>query len=429
MIALVDCNNFFVSCERVFNPSLEGKPVVVLSNNDGCIVARSNEAKALGIGMGTPLFKVQKMVDSGELLAFSSNYRLYADMSRRVMGLLRHFSPSVLQYSIDEAFLSLDGVVGDGDKELRVLGKNIYQTIRRGTGIPVTVGIGSTKTLAKLASRFGKKYKKYEHVCIINNEERRNAALRLSDVADVWGIGYRLAQKLRKYGVATALDFTNLSPLAVKKMLTVIGLNTWKELRGTPCVDELVSSSRQSFCTSRSFPKSGITNLGLLEEAVANFAAASATRLRSSGLRCSAMTVFAYSNHYNTSVPERQVNVNSFFDVPTNDSREIVARSVAMLRSELDKMMEGNVPQSPFKKAGAILWNISQGNVVQGNIFDGIDRMKQKRISDAIDEISRKHGRYAVHPAVQERHGDWQLTSKYQSREFTTKLSDVIEVR
>ena len=425
LIALIDCNNFFVSCERVFNPSLEGKPVVVLSNNDGCIIARSNEAKSMGIAMGTPFFKVESMVERGELEVFSSNYRLYADMSRRVMNLLGDFSPSVSQYSIDEAFISLKGVVGESYEELYSFGRRIYETIRRGTGIPVTVGIANTKTLAKVASRFGKRYKGYHHVCIIDNEQKREAALIKTDVSDVWGIGRKLSERLRKYGVKTAYDFTQLSPVTVKRILSITGLNTLRELQGTPCVKDDTTASRQSFCTSRSFPKEGVKSASLMEEAVANFADACATRLRQNNLLCSSITVFAHSSRYNTSFPPTEINTSSFLDVPTNDSREIIMRSVAILRHELDKI--GTV-RSPFKKAGVILWNISDKKAIQGDIFDTIDRKKQRMLSTAIDEISRKHGRYSVHPAVQERHNGWQLTSDHHSAEFTTKFKDIIQV-
>lgn len=426
MIALVDCNNFFVSCERVFNPSLEGKPVVVLSNNDGCIIARSNEAKAMGIAMGTPFFKVEKMVERGELEVFSSNYRLYADMSRRVMSLLGRFSPSVSQYSIDEAFVDIHGVVGQTYEELNAYGKEIYETIRRGTGIPVTVGIAVTKTLAKIASRFGKKYKGYGHVCVIDNEQKREAALKHTEIDDVWGIGRKTSEKLRKYAVRTAYDFSQLSPVAVKRMLSITGLNTWRELYGTPCVEDDIDSPRQSFCTSRSFPKEGIKEPSLVEEAVANFADACAIRLRQSGLRCSTITVFAYSSRYNTSVVPTEINANCFLDIPTNDSREIVMKSVALLRHEMAKI---GTLRSPLKKAGVLLWNISKGGAVQGNIFDSVNREKQRLLSAALDEISRKHGRYSVHPAIQERNDGWKLTSDHHSAEYTTRLSDVICVR
>ena len=199
MVALVDCNNFYCSCERVFNPDLRTVPVVVLSNNDGCVVARSNEAKALGIQMGTPLFQIRDMLEKNRVAVFSSNYSLYGDMSRRVMLLLSEYASELTQYSIDEAFLDLNGICKDDS--LHAYGKKVVRAVTKGTGIPVTMGIPYTKTLAKVASRFGKKYKGYEGVCIIDSEEKREKALRQTDIGDVWGIGFRNRKKLNYYGI------------------------------------------------------------------------------------------------------------------------------------------------------------------------------------------------------------------------------------
>ena len=230
MIALVDCNNFYCSCECVFNPNLRTQPVVVLSNNDGCIVARSNEAKALGIQMGCPLYQVKDLLEQHQVAVFSSNYNLYGDMSRRVMMLLSEFTPELTQYSIDEAFLDFSGM-GEGET-LRRYGKNIVKTVGRGTGIPVTVGIAPTKTLAKVASKFGKKFKGYEGVCLIDTEEKRIKALQQFDIADVWGIGRRHLAKMNYYDVHTAWDFTQKSESWVRRLFTVTGVRTWRELRG-----------------------------------------------------------------------------------------------------------------------------------------------------------------------------------------------------
>ena len=235
MFGLVDCNNFYCSCERVFNPELRTQPVVVLSNNDGCIIARSNEAKALGIEMGMPFYQAKELLEREKVAVFSSNYTLYGDMSRRVMMLLSEFTPELTQYSIDEAFIDLTGM--GGGEALRDYGKRIVRTIGKGTGIPVTLGIAPTKTLAKVASRYGKKYKGYEGVCLIDTEEKRIKALQGFDIADVWGIGRRSAKKLEYYGVKTAWDFTQWSESRVRRLLTVTGTRTWKELRGENCID------------------------------------------------------------------------------------------------------------------------------------------------------------------------------------------------
>lgn len=235
MFALVDCNNFYCSCERVFNPALRTSPVVVLSNNDGCIIARSNEAKAMGIAMGTPFYQVKDMLERNKVAVFSSNYTLYGDMSRRVMMLLSEFAPDVSQYSIDEAFVDLSGF-GSGDM-LREYGMNIVRAIGKGTGIPVTMGIAPTRTLAKVASKYGKRFKGYHGVCLIDTDDKRIKALQGLDVADVWGIGRRSVSKLNYYGVHTAYDLVQRSESWVRKMLTISGVRTWRELHGESCID------------------------------------------------------------------------------------------------------------------------------------------------------------------------------------------------
>ena len=271
MFGLVDCNNFYCSCERVFNPALRTSPIVVLSNNDGCIIARSNEAKALGIEMGTPFYQAKGLLEANKVAVFSSNYTLYGDMSKRVMMLLSEFTPELMQYSIDEAFMDLSWF-GNGD-ELCEYGKRIVKRIGKGTGIPVTLGMAPTKTLAKVASKYGKKYKGYEGVCLIDTEEKRIKALQGLDVSDVWGIGRRTAKKLNYYGVKTAWDFTCWSEDQVRRLFTVTGVRTWKELRGESCIDISELPQKQSICTSRSFPDGGLSEVGVVEEAVANFAA------------------------------------------------------------------------------------------------------------------------------------------------------------
>ena len=267
MFGLVDCNNFYCSCERVFNPALRSSPVVVLSNNDGCIIARSNEAKALGIGMGEPFYKLRNFLERNNVAVFSSNYTLYGDMSRRVMMLLDGFVPSVTQYSIDEAFVDLSGF-GEGEA-LRRYGRRMVEAVGRGTGIPVTLGIAPTKTLAKVAAKYGKRFKGYRGVCLIDTEDKRVKALKGLPVADVWGVGRHMAQKLEYYGVRSAWDFTQRSESWVRHVMTVTGVRTWRELKGESCIDINELPQKKSICTSRSFPDNGISEIGLLEEAVA----------------------------------------------------------------------------------------------------------------------------------------------------------------
>lgn len=289
MFGIVDCNNFYCSCERVFNPSLRTSPVVVLSNNDGCIIARSNEAKAMGIAMGTPFYQVKQLLENNKVAVFSSNYTLYGDMSRRVMMLLSEFTPDISQYSIDEAFVDLSGF-GHGS-QLREYGKKIVKAIGKGTGIPVTMGIAPTKTLAKAASKYGKRYKGYEGVCIIDTEDKRIKALQGLDVADIWGIGRRSVSKFNYLGIHTAYDLTQRSESWVRRMLTVSGVRTWRELKGESCIDIETLPQKKSICTSRSFADNGLSELSQVEEAVANFAAACSHKLKLQHSCCSAVTV------------------------------------------------------------------------------------------------------------------------------------------
>lgn len=357
MFALVDCNNFYCSCERVFNPALRTSPVVVLSNNDGCIIARSNEAKAMGIAMGTPFYQVKDMLERNKVAVFSSNYTLYGDMSRRVMMLLSEFAPDVSQYSIDEAFVDLSGF-GSGDM-LREYGMKIVRAIGKGTGIPVTMGIAPTRTLAKVASKYGKRFKGYHGVCLIDTDDKRIKALQGLDVADVWGIGRRSVSKLNYYGVHTAYDLVQRSESWVRKMLTISGVRTWRELHGESCIDIEELPQKKSICTSRSFADEGLSELGHLEEAVANFASACSRKLKQQHSCCGAVTVFAYTSRFRTDVPRRAINHTSVMTVPTNDLRELVSTAVDALRSQWP------ADTCRFKKAGVIVWDICPDTAVQ----------------------------------------------------------------
>ncbi len=417
MIGLVDCNNFYASCERVFHPDLEDRPVVVLSNNDGCVIARSNEAKALGIRMGDPFFQVKDMLERNGVAVFSSNYNLYGDMSRRVMTTLAEMTPGITQYSIDECFIDLSGL-----DNLHDFGRNIVRIVSRWTGIPVTMGIAETKTLAKVASKFGKKYKGYGGVCIIDSEEKRMKALKLFDVADVWGIGHCSLDKLRYYGIHTAWDLTQKSEGWVRRMLNITGVRTWKELRGISCIDVDDLPRKRSICTSRSFPDRGLDDIRPLEEAVANFAASCTRKLREQHSCCQSITVFAYTSRFRPEVPGHSINRTMHFPVATSDLQEIVSAAVEVLRKDY---REGFL----YKKAGVIVWNICDGNAVQGHLFDTVDRDKRNRLAKAIDEINRRNGHNTVRMAVQGTDKSWHLKSEYITRQYTTNLDDIIKVK
>lgn len=418
MFALVDCNNFFVSCERVFNPSLCGRPVVVLSNNDGCIIARSNEAKALGIAMGEPYFKARRKIEAEGVAVYSSNHVLYGDMSRRVMSLLATFTPELEIYSIDEAFLHLDGIAGD---KLRDYALGIVKCIRRGTGIPVTIGIAPTKTLAKVAAYYGKHYPAYKGVCIIDNETRRVKALTRLPIGEVWGIGRRHRQRMCDYGITTAWDFTQKTESWVKKQMTVTGVRTWKELYGISCIERDDNPDRKSLTTSRSFAGKGIGELAALEEAVANYASDSAARLRKQQSVCSSITLYARTDRFNPNVPCDCIHVTTCLDTPTNDTAEITKCCLTMLR---DNYKQGY----NYKKAGVTLWNISKETATQAMLFDPVDRIRQKRVMQAIDSINRKNGKNFIKLGTQMHAAAWDVKSEHRSRRYTTQLSEVLQV-
>ena len=295
MYALADCNNFFVSCERLFRPDLNGRPVIVLSNNDGCAIARSNEAKALGIGMGAPLFKIADIVRRNHVVVFSGNMALYGDISRRVQQTLMEFTPAIERYSIDEAFLDLRGMeTADFD----ALAKEISRRCLRNTGIPVSVGIAPTKTLAKIASKLCKRYPKLRGGCYMYRPEDVEKVLRRFPVEDVWGIGRRFSKRLIELGIKTAYDFTTLSPEWVRAQMSVTGMRTWRELRGEACIGfEDGFQAKQSICTSRSFATE-IYEFDALAEQVAKFASMTAEKLRRQHSACNQMTVFAWTNRF-----------------------------------------------------------------------------------------------------------------------------------
>ncbi|MBP3353777.1 MAG: Y-family DNA polymerase [Bacteroidales bacterium] len=421
MIALADCNNFFCSCERVFMPSLRNKPVIVLSNNDGCVIARSNESKALGIKMGQPFYQVKNLVEKNEVAVFSSNYTLYGDMSRRVMSLLSTYAPSIDIYSIDEAFLDFTGIA-EGD-ELKQYAENMVRHIKKGTGIPISLGIAPTKTLAKVASKFAKKYKAYNGVCMIDTEEKRQKALQLFDISDVWGIGRKASKKLQYHGIKTAWDFVQKSQTWVRNMLTITGERTWRELRGESCIETEELPHKKSICTSRSFPDKGLNKLSDVEEAVANFAAQCSRKLREQHTVCKSITLFAYTSRFRTDLQQDYIHKTINLEVPTNNIQELVALAVAALRDN----WKGE--EYLYKKAGVIVWNISPDNAIQGSVFDTIDRNKQTALSKTIDEINKKNGYNTIRVALQGYNKNWHLKSEHISKQYTTNLKDIIEVK
>lgn len=418
---LADCNNFYCSCERVFHPDLRDKAVIVLSNNDGCVVARSEESKRLGIKMGVPFYQVKELLERNKVAVFSSNYNLYGDMSRRVMSLLSSFFPKISVYSIDEAFIDLSEI---NDMEYLVnISRNAVRAIYKGVGIPVSLGIAPTKTLAKMASVFAKKHKGYNGVCLIDTDEKREKALKLFPVSDVWGIGRKHSKRLEYNGVKTAWDFTQRSESWVRKEMSVTGLRTWKELRGESCIETEDLPYKKSICTSRSFPNQGLSRIEDVEEAVANFAAMCSKKLREQHTVCQSVVVFAYTSRFRDDVPVNQICETVNFDVPTNDMQEIVSTVVKALRNS---WRQGAYY---YKKAGVIVYNISEDNAVQGSLFDTVDRDKQSAISRVVDEINLRNGHDTVRVAVQGYDNNWHIKNEYISKQYTTNIKDIIIVK
>lgn len=415
MFALADCNNFFASCERVFRPDLQGKPVIVLSNNDGCAIARSNEAKALGIKMGAPFFKIRDVVRRHNVAVFSGNMALYGDMSQRVRWVLEEFAPGIEVYSIDEAFLDLRGMK---NIDFDAYAKRISAQCWKMTSIPVSVGIAPTKTLAKIASKLCKQYPKLRGGCYMHRPQDIEKVLRKFPIEDVWGIGRRTAPKLKARGVNTAYEFTQLPEGVVRMMLGIGGVRTWKELRGIPCLEfEDGFEAKQSICVSRSF-SSEIYEVKELQEQIANFASAMASKLRKQQSVTSEMVVFAYTNRFREDVPQIHANTLVPFITPTAEERIIIAQAVSAAKT-LFKQGFG------YKKAGVIATKIVSEKHVMHSLFEDREAVEREhKITSALDAINAAFGKGTIKLAVQGS-GEIKSSSENQSPHYTTRWSDI----
>lgn len=449
MIGLADCNNFYCSCERVFRPDLIGKPVVVLSNNDGCVIARSEEAKALGYKMGDPFYQVKEKLEAEGVAIFSSNYTLYGSLSNRVMSMLSHYSPHIDQYSIDESFFDVDQSMAerffqDNLKEndtflnneslLHQYGARISADVLRAVGIPISIGIAETKTLAKIGSKFAKKYKGYQGCCLIDTDERRHKALSLFPIEDVWGIGRQISRELDYMGIRTAAQFADKKESWVRSHFNITTVRTWKELNGESCISIEELPQKKSICTSRSFSGEGISDKDVVEEAVANFAVRCAEKLRHQGSVCQGITVFAWTSRFNENVPEYTIHDSLTLPIATNAQEEIVGAALSILRAKYPKPMADSRPDCTdmsfyFKKAGVILWQISPDHPRQQDLFDPIDRSKQKKLMEAIDAINRKNGYGTIRQAIQGTDCRFDLKREYMSKQFTTNIHDILKVK
>jgi len=420
VFALVDCNNFYVSCERVFNPKLVNRPVIVLSNNDGCAVARSNEAKALGIKMGAPFFKIRHLVNHHNIQVFSSNYALYGDMSNRVMQTLGAFAPAIEIYSIDEAFLDLNHF---GFTDLTDYGTFIRQKLRQDTGIPVSIGIARSKTLAKVANRIAKKSIKANGVLDLTSPRYQDKALEQTPIEDVWGIGRRYAAYLKLRGIKSALDFKYADTAMIQKKMGINGIRLQKELCGESCYElEEHPPKKKSISVSRSFKKP-VTALDNLSQAVCSYIARGAEKLREQGSHAQAMTVYVTTNRFKPGSFYCNSTTNSF---PTalNNTPELIKHGQTALKQIFQRGRK-------YTKAGVVFLNLTRDECFQQDLFDTTDRTKSARVMQAVDKVNRKMGSQTLKYMAAGISFDrpWETAFNYKSPAYTTDWDQLLTVR
>ena len=414
MFALADCNNFFVSCERVFRPDLEGRPVIVLSSNDGCAIARSNEAKALGIKMGEPFFKLRDTIKHHNVAVFSGNMTLYADFSRRVRAVLRESAPQIEVYSIDEAFLDLRGLE---HSNFDSFAKELSSRCRRLTGIPLSVGVAPTKTLAKIAAELCKHYPKLRGGCYMHRDEDIEKVLRKTPIGKVWGIGRRSAPRLELMGVRTAWDFRELNEECVRRRMGLPGVRTWRELHGIPSIGfEHQPRNKQSICNSRSF-SSEIYDRKTLMEQVAKFAAMTASKLREQHSLCSELTVFAATNRFKSDELQQYGNITIPFVEPTDSTLHLVRAA----REAIDEIF---ISGYGYKRAGVIATGIRERASAPHSMFNAEEQEQHKRLMKAVDAINKVCGENSLVIASQGMSGV-RSTSEHRSPRYTTHWDEI----
>jgi len=415
MLALADCNNFYASCERVFQPRLEGKPVVVLSNNDGCIIARSNEAKDIGLKMGQPIFQAKQLVEQHQVSVFSSNFTLYGDMSKRVMSTIRKEVKDMEIYSIDEAFLDFSGEGAVLEKGIALKNKVLQHT-----GIPISIGIAPTKTLCKVAAYIAKKHTS-TGVFTLDNQALITRALKWFPVEEIWGVGRQNAKRLQRVGIKTAFDLCQADDSWIKRNLSIVGLRMVKELRGEPCIPlESQKARRKNICTSRSFGKE-VVELSELKEAVSTFTANCALKLRQEKSCAKRITVFILTNRFKPQAKQYKGFTSIVLDPPTNDNMELVGKAL----EALEKIYRADCC---YKKAGVIVGDLVPEKLQQLSLFDKIDRKKQRSAMQSIDYINQRIGRDKVRLAVQGQQRRWKLKQEKRSPSYSTSIEEALKV-
>lgn len=421
MIALVDCNSFFCSVEKVFHPGLEGKPVCVLSNNDGCIVALTPEAKAVGLKRGDPIFKVQEVVRKHGVTIFSTNMQLYAAMSKRVTSILRKAVARVEKYSIDECFCYLDGYERYHDTVEMM--RTVADRIKLWTDIPVSVGIAPTKTLAKVANKFAKRYEGYRGVCLIDNDEKRRKALDMTELADVWGIGRQTLDKLQYLGIHSPLELADKSEAWMRTHFHKPTMQTWMELNGTPCIDTAEVAMNQTICTSRSFGEM-VTDLPQLKEAVATFAVSCANKLRGEQAVARTVTVYIASNRFREDLPQYSHAQTHTLITHTADTLEITQAALDMLNLIYQ-------PGIHYKKAGVIVGELAPANELQLNLFDPIPcRQARATLMQTIDQLNHRYGLKTVKLMAEGNTAQpWHVKCQHRSQNYLTDIREILSVK
>ena len=420
MIALVDCNSFYASCELVFRPDLKGKPVIVLSNNDGCVIAANKEAKALAeMPMFQPIYKIKKFLDEHQVTYFSSNYTLYSDMSRRVMETLKIFSPLVEEYSIDESFVDLSH---SPNPDFDVLGATIKKTVEKNTGIPVGVGIARTKSLAKIANKFAKKMPEHHDVYVVDTEEKRKYLLSSLKVKDIWGIGKKHAEKLQRNNIQTALEFADMPMAWVRKEMTVIGERLWRELNNEPCLDLIeLPEVKQGIGTAKSFGKK-LTDYSLIEEACSYYVAEVADLLRQQNSSASQIEISIQTNYRNENEQQYQNKILITLDSPSNST-------VKLTKEALKGLKQIYKTGYRYKKVGVNLLKLVPDNEIQTSLFEIKSKSESKEITDVIDALNNKFGKNKVKIAtVGNREKEWALIKEHRSPRFTTQWNELLTI-
>ncbi len=414
MIALVDCNSFYCSCERVFNPRLNNKPVIVLSNNDGCAVARTKEAKALGIKMGAPYFKIRDICKRHDVKVFSSNYALYGDMSHRVMRLLSEFSPEMEVYSVDEAFLSLSGF-----NNLYEYGLEIRKKVFKNIGLPVSVGVAPTKVLAKIANHIAKKHEstKGSFVLYPNNDK----VLQQFDVENIWGIGRKSALKLKSSGIYNAYQLKNSNEKYIQKKFTIVGLRILKELNGEPCIDlEAEAKNKKSILASKTFGKP-VFKRQEIKEAVATHISTAAEKLRKQNSLARYILVFIHTNPHKN-IPQYSKSGHAKLLVGTSATNKLIKYGFEIL----DKIF---LPQYEYKKCGIMLGDFVPKHLSQLDLFGHHDELKDEALMTALDRVNSFHGKHSLKFAACGVYQDWKMISKMRSQCYTTRWSEILSVK